>query len=58
VILAAKRDALRGIPKMWRKRRAIQAERSATARAIWKIIDKRPIPAAAIRLPARSHASS
>ncbi len=47
VILAAKRDAVRGIPSMWRKRRRVQSQRSATARNIWKIMDKRLIPDAA-----------
>ena len=40
----AKRDALLGLPACWRKRRAIQAGRSATARAIWAMLDKRLWP--------------
>lgn len=43
VILRAKRDALLGLPKMWRKRRYIQANRVASARAIWQRLDKRII---------------
>jgi GT2 family glycosyltransferase len=35
VILRAKRDALRGLPRMWAKRRAIQATRTASA---WSIL--------------------
>jgi len=41
VILRAKRDALLGLPKMWRKRRAIQPTRIATVREIWRLMDKR-----------------
>jgi GT2 family glycosyltransferase len=44
VILRAKRDALRQIPREWRKRRAIQSLRKASIRAIWRMIDKHPIP--------------
>lgn len=45
VILRAKRDALLGLPKMWRKRQTIQSTRIATAREIWRLIDKQLIPA-------------
>ena len=45
VILRAKRDAVKGIPIMWKKRRAIQSQRRASVRAIWNIIDKRLVPA-------------
>lgn len=41
VILKAKRDALLGIPRMWRKRRGIQAGRIASSSAIWRVLDKR-----------------
>ena len=41
VILRAKRDALLGLPKMWRKRQAIQLTRVATVREIWRVMDKR-----------------
>jgi GT2 family glycosyltransferase len=44
-ILRAKRDAIRGIPRMWRKRRQIQAARVATPRAIWQVMTKAIIPA-------------
>jgi hypothetical protein len=40
VILRAKRDALLGLPKMWRKRQAVQSTRVATVREIWKMMDK------------------
>ncbi len=41
VILRAKRDALRGIPRMWRQRRDIQKNRTASDSEIWKTLDKR-----------------
>ncbi|NPU85304.1 MAG: glycosyltransferase family 2 protein [Syntrophaceae bacterium] len=41
VILKAKWDALLGVPRMWRKRKSIQAERIASSSAIWRILDKR-----------------
>ena len=44
VACRAKRDALFGLPACWRKRRAIQAGRSATVRAIWAMLDKRLWP--------------
>lgn len=45
VIFRAKRDALLGLPKMWRKRRAIQSTRIATVREIWRLMDKHVVPA-------------
>jgi GT2 family glycosyltransferase len=45
VILRAKRDALRELPKMWGKRRAIQATRLVSAREIWQVMDKQIVPA-------------
>ncbi len=45
VILRAKRDALLGLPKMWRKRRTIQSSRIATVREIWRYLNKRIVPA-------------
>jgi len=44
VILRAKRDALLGLPKMWRKRQQIQKARVATVRDIWRVLDKRVLP--------------
>lgn len=44
VMLRAKRDALRGIPSAWRKRRRIQAWRRASVFDIWRVLDKRLIP--------------
>ncbi len=41
VIWRAKRDAIKGIPEMWRKRRSIQADRHATIADIWRVLDKR-----------------
>lgn len=42
IILRAKKDALKGIPSMWKKRRRIQAARKIPAKEIWKIIVKSP----------------
>lgn len=44
VILRAKRDALLGLPKMWRKRQLIQKARLASVRDIWRVLDKRLLP--------------
>ena len=44
VILRAKRDALLRLPKMWRKRQAIQSTRIATVREIWRLMDKHVVP--------------
>lgn len=44
VILRAKRDAIKGLPKMWRKRREIQAKRIAAVGEIWRVLDKRLWP--------------
>lgn len=44
VILRAKRDALLGLPKIWRKRRLIQKTRVASVRDIWRVLDKRLLP--------------
>jgi GT2 family glycosyltransferase len=41
VIWQAKLDAIKGIPKMWRKRRKIQTERRASLKDIWRVLDKR-----------------
>jgi GT2 family glycosyltransferase len=44
VILRAKRDALLGLPGMWRKRRDIQSRRVAPIGEIWRVLDKRLMP--------------
>ncbi|HEY8038126.1 MAG TPA: glycosyltransferase family 2 protein, partial [Methylobacter sp.] len=41
VIWRAKRDALLGLPKMWRKRQHIQKTRSASISEVWQQLDKR-----------------
>jgi GT2 family glycosyltransferase len=41
VIWRAKRDALLGLPKMWRKRQYIQKTRIASTEEIWQQLDKR-----------------
>lgn len=45
VVLRAKRDAVKGLTEMWRKRRMIQSARIATACEIFRLMDKRIIPA-------------
>lgn len=40
VLLRAKRDAIKGLPKMWRKRREIQARRVSSVQDIWKVLSK------------------
>lgn len=40
VILRSKRDALGGIPRMWKKRRDIQNHRKVSVRDIWRVLDK------------------
>lgn len=40
-ILRAQWDACRSIPRMWRKRRIIQANRKTSISGIWHIMDKR-----------------
>lgn len=44
VILRAKRDAVRGLPAMWKKRRQLQRGRRAGIAAIWRQMDKRITP--------------
>jgi GT2 family glycosyltransferase len=44
VIWRAKRDALLGLPKMWRKRQQIQKNRVASIASIWRVLDKRLLP--------------
>ncbi len=41
VIWRAKRDALMGLPKMWRKRRHIQKARVASIAEVWQQLDRR-----------------
>ena len=44
VILKAKRDAIRGLPLAWMKRKKIQTQRVAGIRNIWQALDKRILP--------------
>ena len=44
VVLRAKRDALLGLPKMWRKRQQIQKSRIASISDIWRVLDKHLSP--------------
>jgi len=45
VICGAKRDAILGLPKMWRKRQKIQKARIISASEIWKQVNKQIITA-------------
>jgi len=40
VILRSKWDAIKGIPAVWRKRRALQAGRQCSTRELWRMLDK------------------
>jgi GT2 family glycosyltransferase len=40
VILKAKWDAIKGLPRVWRQRREIQARRKASTREIWRVLEK------------------
>lgn len=44
VVLRAKWDAFKGLPRMWRKRRLVQAGRRATLADIWRVLDRRLNP--------------
>ncbi len=44
LILKAKWDAIRGIPRMWKKRRDIQRKRGASIGEIWNMLDKSFLP--------------
>lgn len=44
VILRAKRDAVKGLPQIWVKRKKIQAGRVAKTRDIWRVLNKRLFP--------------
>lgn len=41
VIVAAKWAAIKGIPKMWKKRHIIQSNRKVSVMTIWQLLDKR-----------------
>lgn len=49
IILKAKWDAIKGIPKAWRKRKVIQANRVASINDIWRVLDKSILPLRSIR---------
>ena len=44
VLLRAKRNAIKGLPQAWAKRRKIQTGRAASIREIWQVLDKRLLP--------------
>jgi len=41
IVIKAKKDAILGIPSMWRKRQLVQARRKASVAAIWRMLEKR-----------------
>ena len=49
VILRAQRDALRGLPRMWKKRQYTQQIRRAPIREIWRLLNKTALPTRANR---------
>jgi GT2 family glycosyltransferase len=49
VILRAKWDAIKGLPKVWAQRRQIQARRVANVKDIWRVLDKRVFPSSGDR---------
>jgi GT2 family glycosyltransferase len=44
LIIKAKYDAIKGLPKMWAKRKQVQASRVVAIKDIWQILDKRLFP--------------
>jgi GT2 family glycosyltransferase len=44
VIVKAKRDAIRGLPKMWKKRIQIQKSRTVSIMYIWRLLNKCLLP--------------
>lgn len=45
IVLRAKRDAFKEIPTIWRARQRIQSQRVVSLGEIWRLMDKRMIPA-------------
>ena len=44
VIIKAKKEALLGVPEMWKKRRLVQRQRMVSVAQLWKIMNKRLWP--------------
>lgn len=44
VIIKAKKDALLGVPEMWKKRRQLQRQRKISISQLWNMMDKRLWP--------------
>lgn len=44
VMWRAKRDAVAGLPKSWRKREEIQTSRATPSGALWQVLDKQLLP--------------
>jgi GT2 family glycosyltransferase len=51
LVLRAKRDALRDLRSLWRKRQAVQARREVGAAAIWAVLDKSVRPSSRVSPP-------
>lgn len=49
ILLRAKWDAMKGIPRVWRKRRKVQETRSVSLLDIWRVMDKRIVPSRKVR---------
>ena len=49
VVLRAQRDALRGLPRMWKKRQYTQQIRTVPIRKIWRLVNKTALPTRANR---------
>ena len=54
VILRAKRDALLGLPMVWKKRRQVQKNRLASIGEIWQLLNKTVLPTQAGRNKAKN----
>nr|MDJ0856368.1 glycosyltransferase family 2 protein [Desulfobacterales bacterium] len=51
VVFRAKADALRALPKMWRKRKVVQKQRVVSLAEILRMMDKYPLPRPRDRFP-------
>jgi GT2 family glycosyltransferase len=49
-ILRSKRDAIKGIPTAWRKRKFVQAHRAVSLARVWAAMDRRVIPRDRLRI--------
>ena len=49
IVLRAKWDAIKGVPRVWRRRRKVQETRSVSLLDIWRVMDKRIVPSRKVR---------